>query len=175
MGSTIYSQKLKHPVYISYTCEHCGQYNTFSQEIVGQGSAEVRFGTGNKRTQEKLSKIGPQAERNLDHNVARIKSNIARGSFLWLKVHKCTKCHYPQSWQKGRLIRNLINYIIFDLLVLFIFFVWFVDASSADKVSLSAFITYGLVSAIVAAPIVTFILNFTKIEKIKKQKPDIII
>ena len=62
MGSTIYSQKLKHPVYVSFTCEHCGQYNSFAQEIVGAGNAEVNNIRSDKYRQEQISKVGPKAE-----------------------------------------------------------------------------------------------------------------
>lgn len=55
MGSTIYSQKLKHPVYVSFTCEHCGQYNSFAQEIVGAGNAEVNNIRSDKYRQEQIS------------------------------------------------------------------------------------------------------------------------
>jgi len=66
MGSTIYSQTLKHPVFISYECEHCSQMNSFSQEIKGSGSAEVSNLSSNRNRQSKYNSVGPKAEQNLN-------------------------------------------------------------------------------------------------------------
>ncbi|HAM62453.1 MAG: hypothetical protein A2Y20_03760 [Firmicutes bacterium GWF2_51_9] len=77
MGSTIYSQKLKHPVYVSYTCEHCGQVNTVAQEIVGNASAEVRFGTSNKYAQSKTGKHGTKAQIDLERKVRQAQNDTA--------------------------------------------------------------------------------------------------
>lgn len=39
--SNNYTTELKHPFDISFTCEHCGEINSFTQEIIGTGNKTV--------------------------------------------------------------------------------------------------------------------------------------
>lgn len=173
MGSTIYSQKLKHPVYVSFTCEHCGQFNTYTEEIVGAGSAEVRYGSSNKRAQEKISKIGTQAQVNLSHNVQNARINAEKGNYSWLKLHRCTKCNSAQSWQTGRLWKNIIKFIVMDVIFLFYFFLFFNDASDANKTSVGMIVLYFILAAFVLMPIVILFLSLRTIRQSKHNLPDV--
>lgn len=174
MGSTIYSQKVKHPVYVTYTCEHCGQVNTFSQEIVGNASAEVRFGTSNKYANSKVSKLGAKAQSDLDRQVHKAKVDIERKNFAWLKFHKCAQCKYPQSWQKSGLWRSSIFLFVVDFLYLMIFYSW-ITGSSAQSKTTGTWIGFLLVGVILTLPIVNLVLNLRKVEKTKSSVPIVII
>jgi len=175
MGSTIYSQKLKHPVYVSYTCEQCGNYNTFIEEIVGAGSAEVGFGSSNKRAQEKISKIGPKAQVDLLKNVQRAKVKADKGNYTWLKLHRCTKCNSAQSWQVGRLWKNIVKFIAIDVIALLYFFLWFSDASLANKTSIGAIGLYIILSGFVLTPIIILVVSLRKIGQSKHSQPEVTI
>jgi len=174
MGSTIYSQKLKHPVYVSYTCEHCGQLNTFSQDIVGNASAEVRFGTSNKRTQQKVSGLGAKAESDLQRQILKAQNDAEKENYAWLKFHKYSKCKYPQSWQKSGLWRKSIVYFILDFFYLMIFFSW-VTGSSVESKTVGAWGGFLFFGVILFLPIINLILNLRKIEKANQSKPVVII
>lgn len=172
MGSTIYSQKVKHPAYISFTCEHCGHFNSFSQEIVGNASAEVRFGSSNKRAQEKVSKLGMQAESDLERQIQNAKSNSDSGHYSWIKFHKCSKCNYTQSWQASRLWRKSIKYILLDLLYVFVFYSWLTGSSLASKTpgAWGGFAMFGILAAI---PIIVLVLNLRKTDPKTQHKPEV--
>jgi len=174
MGSTIYSQKLKHPVYVTYTCEHCGQVNTFSQEIVGNASAEVRFGTSNKYANAKVSKLGAKAQSDLERQVHKAQIDTERKNFAWLKVQKCSVCKYPQSWQKGGLWRKTILFFILDFFYLLVFFSW-ATGSSAESKTPGAWIGFIVVGIVLSLPIISLVLNLRKIEKAKSSVPIVII
>ena len=174
MGSTIYSQKLKHPVYVTYTCEHCGQVNTFSQDIVGNASAEVRFGTSNKYAQSKISKLGSKAQGDLDRQIRKVQNDHAKKNYAWLKVHKCSKCKNPQSWQKSSLWQSAIGWFILDILYLYVFFIW-ATGSSAESRTSGAWIGFILVGIVLFIPIVLLVLNLRKIKKTDHNDPIVII
>jgi len=174
MGSTIYSQKVKHPVYVTYTCEHCGQVNTFSQEIVGNASAEVRFGTSNKYANAKVSKLGAKAQGDLERQVHKAQIDTERKNFAWLKVQKCSVCKYPQSWQKGGLWRKTILFFILDFFYLLVFFSW-ATGSSAESKTPGTWIGFIIVGIVLSLPIISLVLNLRKIEKAKSSVPIVII
>ncbi|MGB7594022.1 MAG: hypothetical protein WBL80_00475 [Erysipelotrichaceae bacterium] len=159
---------------MSYTCEHCGQLNTFSLEIVGNASAEVRFGTGDKRTQQKISGLGAKAQNDLQRQIMKAQNDADKENFAWLKFHKCSKCKYPQSWQKAGLWRNTILFFIVDFFYLLIFFSW-VTASSSDPKTVGAWGGFLLVGVLLFLPIINLILNLRKIDKSKHEKPIVII
>lgn len=174
MGSTIYSQKVKHPIYVTFECEHCGQLNSFSQEIIGNASAEVSFGSSKRYAQQKVSKLGAKAENDLERQIRKAQNDTDKGNYAWLKFHKCSKCKYPQSWQKSGLWKNSILLFILDFFYLLIFFSWATGSSAASKTAgaWGGFILFGI---ILLLPIVMLILNLRKIEKTKNSKPIVII
>ena len=174
MGSTIYSQKAKHPVYVTYTCEHCGQVNTFSQEIVGNASTEVRFGTSNKYASSKVSKLSGKAQGDLERQIHKAKIDTEKKNFAWLKIHKCSVCKNPQSWQKGGLWRRTILFFVLDFFYLLVFYSW-ATGSSAESKTPGTWIGFIVVGVILSLPIVTLFLNLRKIDKTKNSEPIVII
>ena len=172
MGSTIYSQKLKHPVYVSFTCEHCGQYNSFSQEIIGAGTAEVNNIRSDKYRQEQMAKVGPKAENNLQRNVLHAKQAVAKGSFSWLKFHKCTKCGFTQSWQTGRLWKRFIKFFVIDIIILLIFISWLTGSSPESK-TIEAWGVFGVLAVVVLVPIIILVVSLLKRDKQNKNRPDV--
>ena len=172
MGSTVYTQKLKHPVFVSFTCEHCGLYNSFSQDIVGVSRTEVNYIRSSKYTQEQVGKLGPQAEANMANNLHRAKTAIDKSDYSWLKLHKCTKCHYAQSWQTGRIWRRSIKFFVLDLFIFFIFFSW-LTGSSSPSITSENWLWFTVLGLLVMIPIVVLVLSLVMRDKEKRNKPDI--
>jgi hypothetical protein len=174
MGSTIYSQKVKHPVYVTYECEHCGHVNSFSQEIIGNASAEVSFGSSNKRTQQKIGNLGQKAESDLERQVLKARSDTNRDRYSWLKFHKCEKCKFTQSWQKGRLWKRSSVYLVLDFFLVLILFSWLTGSSLESKTSgaWGGFLFFVFVGLI---PILMLVLPLRKIDKSKQTKPTVVI
>ena len=148
--------------------------NTFSQEIVGNASAEVRFGTSNKYANAKVSKLGAKAQGDLERQVHKAQIDTERKNFAWLKVQKCSVCKYPQSWQKGGLWRKTILFFILDFFYLLVFFSW-ATGSSAESKTPGTWIGFIIVGIVLSLPIVSLVLNLRKIEKTKNSEPIVII
>ncbi|HBP37464.1 MAG TPA: hypothetical protein DD640_01750 [Clostridiales bacterium] len=172
MGSTIYSQKLKHPVSVTFMCEHCGQYNYFSQEIIGNGSVEVSNIRSDKYRQDQIGKIGSKAESDLLRNVQNAKQSLSRGNYSWLKFHKCTKCGYSQSWQTGRLWKRSIIFFIMDLVILYIFFSW-LTGSSPESITSGAWGFFAILGIFILIPVIVLVISLLRRDKKNKYKPDV--
>lgn len=174
MGSTIYSQKLKHSVYVTYTCEHCGQMNSFSHEIIGSSVSEVSNIRSDRYRQQQISMLGPKAESDLLRRVQDAKYSMANGNYSWLKFYKCTKCGYTQSWQTGRLWKRMIKFFVMDFILLLIFYSW-VTGSSAESKTTGGWIFFGIVGLFVLIPIAVHLVALIKRDKNNKNKPDVVI
>lgn len=116
MGQEIitYSQVLKHPVNVSFTCEHCGEYNSYMQEIVGAGkkskySGEFDVKKANTLTMNDYSKMMTKAQQDLDRGINNAKRRLAKENYSWLFANKCAKCKHYQSWQTSQIWKNFFK------------------------------------------------------------------
>lgn len=114
---TTYSKVLTKPINVSFTCEHCGEYNSFAQEIVGSGSKSKYGGKHEVKSssilsQKELDKIMMKSQKNLDYGIKNAEIKIAKGKFSWLYANKCIKCNYYQSWQTHQIWKNFFKTFI---------------------------------------------------------------
>ncbi len=172
MGSTIYSQKAKHPVYVSYNCEHCGQYNSFSQELVGVSTAEVRYGSSRKSEAAKLSKLGPGAQDELMKKIQDAAYRTGKNDFSWLKLHKCNSCKYVQSWQTALIWKKMIKFFILDAIILLVFISWWTGATH-ETISTGTWVTLTICGLFILIPIINLIVSLQKRDKENRNKPDV--
>lgn len=172
MGSTIYTQKLRHPVTVSYLCEHCGHYNLFSQDIVGSGSTEVSNIRGNKFRQDQVNKLGSKAENDLLRKISNVRYLVESGNYSWLKFHKCVNCSYTQSWQTGRLWKRSVKFFVLDFFIFLIFYSWLTGSSSEVKTT-GAWVFFAILGLFVLIPIFVLIKSLRKCDKEHRNKPDI--
>lgn len=110
MGQEIitYSKVLTHPVIIEFTCEHCGENNVFTQEIVGAGKkSKYRGDFDTKRstqlTAQDQSKMLTKAQKDLDRGISNAKRNIEKNNF-----HGYTRINAPNASiiNLGRQVRS---------------------------------------------------------------------
>lgn len=172
MGSTIYSQTLKHPVFISYECEHCSQMNSFSQEIKGSGSAEVSNLSSNRNRQSKYNSVGPKAEQNLIRQIQKAKLALGQGDYSWIKFHPCSKCGYTQSWQTSRLFKRSIKFFVLDILIVFVLISW-LTSNSSEAISRGLWGFFAFLGLVVLIPILVLALALRKRDKARTNKPDV--
>jgi hypothetical protein len=111
---TTYSQVLTHSINVSFTCEHCGEHNSFTQEIVGSGKKSKYSGAfdakgANTLTKNDYTKILTKAQKDLDRGIENAKHRLAKEKFSWLYANKCSKCKHYQSWQTRQIWRNFFK------------------------------------------------------------------
>jgi hypothetical protein len=109
--AVIFTQSLTRPVTISFICEHCGESNSFTQEIVGEGrTSGAKKGVDGKyiMSPKDSLKIMELAQLNLDHNVKKAETKIAKGNYSWLNANKCVKCNKYQSWNNRRIWKDFL-------------------------------------------------------------------
>jgi hypothetical protein len=106
-----FTQNVNHPVSVSFACEHCGESNSFIQEIVGEGriSGGKRGADGKYTMSPKDSiKIMELAQKDLEYKVKKAEKKIAKGNLTWLKANKCVKCNKYQSWNNRRIWKDFM-------------------------------------------------------------------
>ncbi len=170
MGFPIYTKKLSHPVHVTFTCEHCGQHNSFVQEIVGSSSAEVRYGSSAE--QQRIDNLGPDAQIDLELKIQRAEYNIGRGNYSWLRVHRCTNCKYAQSWQTGRIWKRSIKFFVLDMFILLVFCSWFQGTPPASITS-AAWGLFVILGILMLIPAAILIASLRKRDKETIRKPDV--
>lgn len=107
-----YSQSLTQPISVSFTCEHCGTFNIFTQDIVGVGSLSVKT---RKATEKYVPSVADSfavnnlAKENLELKMKQIEKKIATDNFSWLNAAKCSKCKHFQSWNNRRIWSDFLK------------------------------------------------------------------
>jgi hypothetical protein len=169
MGSTIYTQKIPHPVQVSFTCEHCGTHNSFAQIIVGTGSAEVPFSSGKKYAQSKIAKVEPAAQKNLERKIQNARINTLKGNYSWLDQKKCSKCKYYQTWQTSSIWMTFIASLLLLALPVILISVW-IDFNKMTTVGLIFFTVF---IGIILLPFVNLIKSLSRIDRKNHNKPNV--
>jgi len=111
---TTYSQVLKHPFVVTFTCEHCGEFNSYTQEIVGAGkkskySGEFDSKRASTLTMNDYSKMMAKAQKDLDRGISNAKRKLAKDNVSWLYANKCAKCKHYQSWQTSQIWKSFFK------------------------------------------------------------------
>lgn len=168
MGRIIYSSTVSHPAHITFSCEHCGEENSFSQDIVGTSSADVGMGAFNSTVERKTRNLGSQAQNALEGQLRRIEADTASGKYTWIKLTKCSKCGYHQSWQKSLINRKLLVSLLWTTPLL-LFFIMGLTAKNADTGKLYFIIPIGLL----LIPYFNYASRISKIDKQNQNLPDV--
>lgn len=171
MGSTVYTQKLTHPVQVTFKCEHCGETTTFIQNITGTGSADVPFLSSNKYTQSKITKVGKSAQRDLERKIQTAQADDARGKYSWLNLQKCSKCKYYQTWQTTGILYRFIGMLLLLALPVLLISVW-IDLKNMTLTGLAFFIIF---IGIILLPFVNLIVSLIRIDRAHPGKPTVTI
>jgi hypothetical protein len=109
-----YSMELKHPFNVSFTCERCGELNSFTQEIIGTGNISV-YGSASQPNSDAtlsvtdMSELKLDAEKQLAAGIKRAEAKLAKGKYSWIKAKKCVKCKRYQSWQTALICKNFFK------------------------------------------------------------------
>lgn len=111
---TTYSKVLTHPFNVSFTCEHCGECNSFTQEIVGAGKKSIYGSSSRSNNVSTLSaadsaKMLLKAEKALELGIKNAETKLAKGKYSWLYANKCTKCKHYQSWQTSQIWKTFFK------------------------------------------------------------------
>ena len=111
---TSFSQVLTHPFNVSFTCEHCGEFNTFTHEIVGAGKKSVYHSSSRNISAAALSakdrlKMQEKAEKQLELGIKNAEAKLAKGKYSWIVANKCAKCNRYQSWQTRQIWKNFFK------------------------------------------------------------------
>ncbi len=111
---TTFSKVLTHPFNVAFTCEHCGEQNSFTQEIAGVGKKALYGSTAKTFTTNDLSpavqaKMLQKAQNQLDQGIKDAEAKIAKEKYSWLYANKCAKCNRFQSWQTGQIWKNFFK------------------------------------------------------------------
>ena len=179
---TTFTQTMTHPVNVSFACEHCGEMNSFSMEIIGGGKTH-----GGKRnadgtyslTPEGLAKIRAKAQIDLDRGVKNAELKIAKGHFSWIDAKKCPKCKHYQSWQTGRIWKNFLK--VFFGAPFFVFLLAMYPLSiissrdSNDYPQWVYIILGGLILVIMVGAMVNLFTSLVKRDRKNHNKPTVII
>lgn len=118
-----FTQSLTHPVSVSFTCEHCGEVNTFIHEIIGVGNR-----SGGKRGADGKYVMSPkdsiiimeQAQKNLELGIKKVERKVEKGNYSWLEAKKCSKCQHYQSWNGGRIWKDFFMLFLGGPFIIFL-------------------------------------------------------
>lgn len=114
MNKNNFATELKHTFNVSFTCEHCGEINSFTREIIGTGNKTV-YGSASQSNSDAtlsaadMSEMKLDAEKQLAAGIKRARAKLSKGKYSWLKANKCTKCNRYQSWQTAEIWTNFFK------------------------------------------------------------------
>lgn len=114
MKKNNYTTELKHPFNISFTCERCGEINSFTQEIIGTGNKTVYGSSSQPNSDATLSatdmnEMMLDAEKQLAAGIKKAEAKLAKGKYSWIKAKKCAKCNRYQSWQTAQIWKSFFK------------------------------------------------------------------
>lgn len=167
------SKKLEHPVQVHFTCERCGEENTFAQDFKVAVSKEIPF---NSRTQsQEILKLDEKAHSMLRKKIEAIERQVAEGKFSWVDNHPCAKCKAAQSWQKSSLWWQLVAYICWYPLIAILFGRGFSRFITGDKPFLAwvFYLVLGGLSVIILLVMIDIIRSLSRVDRTKQSIPTV--
>jgi len=181
---TTYSKVLSYPITVSFTCEHCGEQNVYTQEIVGAGQKSkynVKRGSTaiDNLSPKELVKMQIKAQRDLDRGIENARRKVAKDKFSWIYANKCSKCRHYQSWQTGQIWKNFFKTFfggpfMLMLIVMFPLF-WIFGRDTSKYPEWISIVLSGLMLIIMISAIVILIKSLLSRDRKKHSKPSVII
>lgn len=176
-----FSQSLTQPVSVSFTCEHCGELNFITQDIVGVGSR-----SGGKRGPDGNWQISPEdsikivelAQKDLELKVKNVEKKIAKGKFSWLNATECTKCKHYQSWNSRRIWKEFFQLFLgapFIVLLVVGFPISLIYKNTRDYPLWVDILLIGLILLIMLGAIINLVASLSKTKRKDRSKPTVII
>lgn len=176
-----FSQSLTQPVSVSFTCEHCGELNLTTQDIVGVGSRSGgKLGPdGNWQiSPEDSIKIVELAQKDLEFKVKNIEKKVAKGNFSWLNATKCKKCEHYQSWNARKIWKEFIQLFFgapFIVLLVVGFPISLIYKNTTDYPLWVDILLIGLILIIMIVAIINLVTSLSKTKRKNRSKPTVII